>query len=65
MALDATVDELRQATSGRRFLVNVNGTETRVLLDALSGIGIASERVTPLNGQLEEALAAVLREGQE
>jgi ABC-type multidrug transport system ATPase subunit len=63
--LDATMDELKRATSGRRFMVNVNGTETRVLLDALSGIGIAAERVTAMNTQFEEILAAALREGEE
>lgn len=65
VALDATVDELKRGTSGRRFMVNVNGTETRVLLDALSGIGIAAERVTAMNTQFEEILAAALREGEE
>ncbi|HET9477281.1 MAG TPA: ABC transporter ATP-binding protein [Dehalococcoidia bacterium] len=65
VALDATVDDLKKAVSGRRFMVNVNGTETRVLLDALSGIGIASERVTAMNTQFEEILAAALREGEE
>jgi ABC-type multidrug transport system ATPase subunit len=65
VALDATVDELKRATSGRRFMVNVNGTETRVLLDALSGIGIAAERVTAMNTQFEEILAAALWEGEE
>lgn len=65
VALDATMDELKRATSGRRFMVNVNGTETRVLLDALSGIGIAAERVTAMNTQFEEILAAALREGEE
>ena len=64
VALDATMDELKRAT-GRRFMVNVNGTETRVLLDALSGIGIAAERVTAMNTQFEEILAAALREGEE
>lgn len=65
VALDATMDALKRATSGRRFMVNVNGTETRVLLDALSGIGIAAERVTAMNTQFEEILAAALREGEE
>ncbi|HET8944623.1 MAG TPA: ABC transporter ATP-binding protein [Dehalococcoidia bacterium] len=65
VALDATMDDLKRATSGRRFMVNVNGTETRVLLDALSGIGIAAERVTAMNTQFEEILAAALREGEE
>lgn len=63
--LDAVVDDLRQATRGHRFMVNLNGTEPAAMLDALSGIGIAPERVTPLNTQFEELLANALHEEEE
>ncbi len=70
VALDATMEELRRAKQrGRQFMVNLNGTEPGVLLDALRSIGIESERVTQVNSHFEEmlaaALAASLREGEE
>ena len=63
LALDATMEELRQGNSGRRFLVNVNGTEPGVILDALQSIGIEAERVTQVNTHFEEMLAAALAAG--
>ena len=65
LALDATMEELRGGKRGRRFLVNVNGTDPGVLLDALQGIGIEAERVTQVNTHLEEMLAAALAAGSQ
>lgn len=65
LALDATMEELRGGKRGRRFLVNVNGTDPGVLLDALQGIGIEAERVTQVNTHFEEMLAAALAAGSQ
>lgn len=65
VVLDATVEELRRAAGGRRFLVHMNGTEPAELLNALDEIGIAAERVTQVATQFEEMLAAALREGED
>lgn len=63
LALDATIEELWQGKRGRQFMVNVNGTEPGVLLDALRSIGIGAERVTQVHTHLEETLAAALAAG--
>ena len=65
LALDATMEELRGGKRGRRFLVNVNGTDPGVLLDALQGIGIEAERVTQVNTHFEEMLAAAQAAGSQ
>ena len=65
LALHATTEELQQGKRGRRFLVNVNGTEPGVLLGALEGIGIGAERVTQVNTHFEEMLAAALAAGSQ
>jgi ABC-type multidrug transport system ATPase subunit len=62
--LDSTMQELRRAKLGRRFVVNVNGTEPAVLLDALGRIGIAAERVSQVDAHLEEMLATAISERQ-
>jgi ABC-type multidrug transport system ATPase subunit len=64
IALDTTMADLRRATIGRRFMVNVNGTEPAVLLDALGRIGIEAERVIQVDARLEEMLAAAIEERQ-
>jgi ABC-type multidrug transport system ATPase subunit len=64
LALDATMEELRRAKQpGGWYTVNVNGTEPGVLLDALKGIGIGAERVTPGKTHFEDMLAAALAAG--
>jgi ABC-type multidrug transport system ATPase subunit len=65
LSLHVTMDELRRGTLGRRFLVNVNGTEPGVLLGALEGLGIGAECVTQVNTRLEEMLAAALAAGSQ
>ncbi|MDO8614850.1 MAG: ABC transporter ATP-binding protein [Dehalococcoidia bacterium] len=66
LALDATMEELRRAKQpGRWYTVNVNGTEPDVLLDALKGIGIGAERVTPVKTHFEDMLAAALAAGSQ
>ena len=69
LALNATIEELEAQKQGRRFVVNVNGTEPGVLMEALHKIGIGPDRVTQVGGRFEEmlkaALAAGLEEGNE
>jgi ABC-type multidrug transport system ATPase subunit len=64
LALDAVMNDLRRVHLGRRFVVNVNGTEPAVLLDALGRIGIPAARVTQVGAPIEESLEAALQEGE-
>jgi len=43
----------------RRYVVDLNGTDEPVFLDALAGIGISPERVMPASSRWEEIMAAV------
>jgi hypothetical protein len=69
LALNVTIEDLEAQKQVRRFMVNVNGTEPGVLMEALHKIGIGPERVTQVGGRFEEmlkaALAAGLEEGNE
>ncbi len=43
----------------RRYVVDLNGTAEPAFLEALAGIGIGPERVTPASSRWEEIMAAV------
>jgi len=66
VVLDALADELGNK-SGRRYVVNLNGTAPTAFLSALSDIGVGPERVAAAEADLEELLARELasRHGNE
>ena len=65
IVLDAPVEELVRRPGGRRFVVNLNGTDHGRFLEALEHIGIERERITPAAGHLEEAVARAAHEYEE
>jgi ABC-type multidrug transport system ATPase subunit len=64
VVLDKPVEDLWQKP-GHHFTVYLNGTPPAEFIEALKGIGVQGERISPAAPAFEQALASALQENEE